>query len=170
MRLVPLRRREAGRLKQLFCSKLPGLCRVIEDSRMCYRIESSKFYVYVFGAIPAAVELLKREGKLYPTLIAVRLGGIKSTHYCVVDEGAVKHILNGANVMAPGIVDVSDFSAGDVVTVWSPDRKAPIAVGEALMDSQHIMRRRRGKAVLNVHHAGDDIWKLCIEYLRNTRK
>ncbi len=170
MRLVPLRKKEAGRLKRSFCKDLPGLCSLIEGSKTCYRIESSKFTIYVFEGIPAAVEFARREGKLYPTLIAVKLGGIQSTHYCVVDKGAVKHILNGANVMAPGIIDVSKFSVGDIVAVWGPDRKAPIAVGEAVMSSDEIMSRRRGKAVLNVHYAGDDVWKLCLEYLRSARK
>ena len=100
------------------------------------------------------------------TLVAAKLAGPGSTHFAVVDEGAVRPILRGADVMAPGIVRVSDFAAGEFVVVWSPDEGSPLAVARALMSSGDIMNVRRGRALKNVHYAGDDLWKASLEVLR----
>ncbi len=80
----------------------------------------------------------------------------------VVDEGAVKHITNGADVMRPGIVEVrGDFEKGDVILVYSVKLPFPIAVGKALFSSQEIKEMEKGKVVKTLHHLGDNLFKLC---------
>lgn len=78
----------------------------------------------------------------------------------VVDDGAIKFILNGADVMAPGIVNADEnIKKKDVVWV-SDERGLPLAVGIALMDGAEMVNAGKGKAVKNIHHIGDEIWKL----------
>ncbi len=169
MRILPLRKKDVVRVRSNVCERYPRLCRYLGEGKEGFRLEGEDFEVIVLNSVPA---LFRYEDKdfLYPTLVLTKIAGINSIHYAVVDEGAVKHLLNGANVMAPGITEVSNFRKGDVVAVWNPSKKAPLVIGEALMDSKEIMEVRRGKAIKNLHYAGDDIWELCLEYLRKVKK
>ena len=75
----------------------------------------------------------------------------------VVDSGAVSYIVNGADVMAPGIVDADpDIITGDPVVIVEERHKKPLAVGVALIPGSEM--RGSGKAVKSVHHVGDDLW------------
>jgi len=168
MRILPLRKKDVVRIRGSACEKYPGLCRHLGEGKEGFRLEGDDFEVIVLNGIPALFRY--EEDTIYPTLVLVKIAGINSMPYAVVDEGAVKHLLNGANVMAPGITEVSGFSKGEVVAVWNPGKKAPLVVGEALMDSKEIMDVRRGRAIKNLHYAGDDVWKLCLEYLRRAKK
>lgn len=83
-----------------------------------------------------------------------------SKRYVLVDDGAIKFILNGADVTAPGIIEADENIKRDDI-VWVGDsRKTPIAVGIALMDGVEMIKENRGKAVKTFHYAGDEIWRL----------
>ncbi len=78
----------------------------------------------------------------------------------VVDMGAVPHICNGADVMAPGIRRIEgNFGNGAPVAIVDEKHGKRLAVGTALMDSSSILGARRGRAVENVHYVGDRIWR-----------
>ncbi|HKW43382.1 MAG TPA: PUA domain-containing protein [Thermoplasmata archaeon] len=78
-----------------------------------------------------------------------------------VDMGAVRFIYNGADVMAPGIVDADPTSrTGDIVWVRDEKNGRPLAVGEALMDGPTMVREEKGKAIKTLHHVGDEIFHL----------
>ncbi|KAA0002703.1 MAG: DUF1947 domain-containing protein [Thermoplasmata archaeon] len=82
--------------------------------------------------------------------------------YVIVDDGAIKHILNGAAVMAAGIIDADEgIKAGNMVWV-SDARSLPLAIGIALMNGKEMKEARKGKAVENIHHIGDKIWKISV--------
>lgn len=77
----------------------------------------------------------------------------------VVDEGALKFIMNGADVMKPGIVYADeDIKKDDFVYVVVEGKETPIAVGIALVDGKE-MTEGKGKAIKNIHHLKDKIWK-----------
>jgi PUA domain protein len=80
--------------------------------------------------------------------------------YVTVDDGAIRFVLNGADVMAPGITDAdSVIKKQDIV--WIRDqRNLPLAVGVARMTGEEMKRATTGKAVTTVHHIGDKIWGL----------
>ncbi len=102
------------------------------------------------------------EGEVYPSLLLLyRLGYDPGLPRVYVDAGAVPHILNGADVMVPGITRVEgDFGEGEKLFVADEEKKRVFAVGKALMSSETIREAGRGKAVLNVHYAGDELWKI----------
>jgi len=83
--------------------------------------------------------------------------------YVEVDDGAIKYILNGADVMAAGITKCDEnIKKGDIV--WVRDQRSlPIAIGIALMDGKEMMEAKKGKTVKNIHHIGDKIWKMANE-------
>ncbi|HEY4704851.1 MAG TPA: RNA-binding protein [Thermoplasmata archaeon] len=81
--------------------------------------------------------------------------------WVTVDMGAVKFVYNGADVMAPGIVDADPaIKVGDIVWVRDEKNLRPLAVGEALMAGPEMVASEKGKAVRSVHHVGDPLWKL----------
>lgn len=76
-----------------------------------------------------------------------------------VDEGALKFIMNGADVMKPGIVYADErIKENDFVFVTVEGKDSPIAVGLALCDGTEMIGEK-GKAVKNIHHLKDKIWR-----------
>jgi PUA domain protein len=96
-----------------------------------------RYYLSVYGAI-----------KLKPEKYRV-----------TVDEGALKFVMNGADVMKPGIVYADErIKEGDFVFVTVEGKDSPIAVGVALCNGEEMVGGK-GKAVKNIHHIKDKIWK-----------
>jgi PUA domain protein len=84
----------------------------------------------------------------------------------VVDMGAIKFISNGADVMAPGIIDADkNIKVEDQVWVCDEKYNKPLAVGIALMDGATMVSSNSGKAVKTLHHVGDRLWKICAKSL-----
>ena len=81
--------------------------------------------------------------------------------HVTVDMGAVPYVYNGADVMAPGIVDADPAIApGDFVWVRDERNLRPLAVGEALLSGPEMVAREKGKAVRSIHHVGDELWRV----------
>jgi PUA domain protein len=80
-------------------------------------------------------------------------------NYVVVDMGAVKFVTNGADIMAPGIVD-ADKNIKENDQVWICDEKhhKPLAVGIALISGEEMIKGQKGKAIRTIHFVGDTIW------------
>ena len=89
----------------------------------------------------------------------LRFPAIKS--YVTVDMGAVKFLANGADVMAPGIVD-ADPGIQKEMSVWVRDQNnlRPLLIGTALMNGPEMKSANGGKAVKTVHFVGDKLWNL----------
>jgi len=76
----------------------------------------------------------------------------------VVDSGAVRFIVNGADVMNPGIVSADpEIAPGDLVIVVEERHKKPLAIGRALIPGTEM--KGEGKAIKSLHHVGDQVWK-----------
>ncbi|EHP86475.1 RNA-binding protein [Methanotorris formicicus] len=117
---------------------------------------TDKYDMILVDDEPVAVRL---DNKLYPTLKVLLDNDIKEKRV-VVDMGAVRFLANGADVMAPGIVDADEnIKEGDVVFVVDEKHNKPLCVGEALMDGKTMKEANKGKAIRTVHYVGDEIWK-----------
>jgi len=81
--------------------------------------------------------------------------------FVTVDMGAVKFVANGADIMAPGIIDAHpDISEGNAVWIRDEKNLRPMAVGQALMSGPEMVQADGGKAVKTIHYVGDKIWAL----------
>lgn len=81
--------------------------------------------------------------------------------FVTVDMGAVKFVNNGADVMAPGIVEADPaIQPGDLVWIRDEKNKVPLAVGEAMVPGAQMPRGPKGKAVKSLHRVGDELWSL----------
>jgi malignant T-cell-amplified sequence len=76
-----------------------------------------------------------------------------------IDEGAIRYILKGADVMRPGIVKYDEWGEkGRLVVVRDEKKGRGLAVGRSLVGSSGIGKMDKGDCVENLHHAGDHIW------------
>ena len=83
----------------------------------------------------------------------------QTKRYVVVDMGAIRFVTNGADVMAPGIVDADgSIQKDDPVWICDETHRKPLAVGKALMTGVEMKQGTSGKAVKMIHYVGDDLW------------
>ncbi|HIP25974.1 MAG TPA: DUF1947 domain-containing protein [Archaeoglobus profundus] len=102
--------------------------------------------------------ILEYEGKYYFTVYGL-LKFRPERGKIVVDKGAMPHIINGADVMKPGIIYADEsIKKGEFVYVVVEEKETPLAIGIALVDGKE-MKNGKGKAVKNIHHLKDKIWK-----------
>lgn len=105
--------------------------------------------------------LFQVNGTYFPTVRgALKLGLRKNV--VVIDSGAVRFVINGADVMSPGIVSADpDIRENDPVIIIEEAHKKPLAIGTAMMPGTD-MAGNKGKAVKSVHYVGDKLWNLDI--------
>ncbi|NOZ80078.1 MAG: RNA-binding protein [DPANN group archaeon] len=77
----------------------------------------------------------------------------------VVDMGAVKFMVSGADVMRPGIVAISEgIREGQIVAVVDEKNRKPLCVAQALYDGKTMQTMIGGKVCKNLHWIGDGYW------------
>ena len=139
-----------------------------------------EFYGYNFINKNSLVEIAELEDSfiifvdnepsfmIYKNKIFFTINGLNKhkpkNKFVIVDLGAIKFVVNGADVMAPGIVN-ADKNIVKYDPVWICDEKhhKPIAVGVALIDGEQMINKNKGKAVKIIHYVGDDIWNFFIK-------
>ncbi|MFO7792501.1 MAG: phosphoadenosine phosphosulfate reductase family protein [Candidatus Saliniplasma sp.] len=75
--------------------------------------------------------------------------------YIIVDDGAVEPILNGASILAPGIIDVDDDVVKDDEVLILDGEGNVISTGPAQMDAKEMIESDYGKAVKNRWRVSD---------------
>lgn len=102
--------------------------------------------------------LAEVDKQLFPTLAFRQL--FPHLPKIVVDMGAVPHVCNGADVMAPGVVRINGrFSEQDLILVVDERHETSLALAIALVDSMFIKAFTRKRVAKNVHYVGDKLWK-----------
>ncbi|MDR2866314.1 MAG: DUF1947 domain-containing protein [Methanomassiliicoccaceae archaeon] len=118
--------------------------------------ESSEFKViFVNGEILAVV----CEGMTFLTVRGILRYG-PQRKFVTVDMGAVPYVTNGADIMAPGIVDADDgIRQGEMVWVRDIRNLVPLAIGISLVSGEELKKGGKGKVIRTVHNVGDKLWK-----------
>ena len=126
-----------------------------ENKKLEYVESEGQDFIFVDGE-PL---LFKTGGKIFPTVKgALKLNPARRR--VVVDPGAVRFIINGADTMSPGIVEADpEIKEGDLVIIVEKAHGKAIAIGKALVAGKNMVGGK-GKAVKSVHYVGDEIWKL----------
>jgi len=100
---------------------------------------------------------LKSEKGLLPTLTNTSV--LQTMPTITVDAGAIPHICNGSDLMAPGIVRIAgDFPAATITAVAEQTYGKRIAVVQTLLDSNTMSTTKRGKVATALHYVGDKAW------------
>lgn len=167
MKRVRLSNREVRELREVLRHLAPLLEGV--DSVEVIQI-SEKDFLYLLDGAPLLLKTSVRDlGEVVaPTLYAIHRsprGKEVASLYpkAVVDAGAARRIVEGADVMRPGIRAFhGDFPRGGVVVVEDEKGRA-IALAAAAVGRAEAEAMERGKVLLNFHHLGDRIWQACLD-------
>ncbi|MFA6089295.1 MAG: PUA domain-containing protein [Candidatus Woesearchaeota archaeon] len=102
--------------------------------------------------------LFEKDDKLIPLLKSIT--NPESYPHAIVDMGAIRFVVGGADIMRPGITQMSNFKKDDYVIIIDQTHKKPLAIGIALFDSDEMKNMKTGKVLKNIHFVGDDLWKI----------
>jgi PUA domain protein len=103
---------------------------------------------------------IQTNDKWFPSLkLFLKYPNIELLPKVIVDMGAVKFVVNGADVMRPGIVGVGSFNKDDFVVIVDENNDKPLAIGQALFSSEEMMNMKSGKVIKILHHVGDQLWE-----------
>lgn len=151
-----LREKEAAQLLQEFSEKIRVDVRTLFDvKKLSVEVaEGANMCIYYLDGRPLVAKL---KDKLVPTLLFEK--AVLRLPKIVVNMGAVPHICNGADVLAPGVVKIDGvFGVGDYLLIVDERHGKPLAVVSALVDSAAASSLSRGKMATNLHYVGDDLW------------
>ena len=124
-----LRDRDAEALINKASEKLKVDLKQILKAKVNVELIQTEFAeIYLINGKPL---LVKAGEDVFPTLVFNEF--FASSPKVFIDMGAVPHVCNGANVMAPGIIRFEgEFSEKDFVLVVDEKHGKPIAVGEII--------------------------------------
>jgi PUA-domain protein len=150
-----LKQKKAKELISLLEQQFNESIDILTDDIYTGTIDDTVFYFH--KQVPIAMKI---NGEVMMTLHGL-LKFQPSNHYVVVDMGAIRFVTNGADVMAPGIVD-ADKNIDVDMPVWICDEQhhKPLAIGIALMNGAEMIQACKGKAVKMIHFVSDPIWKM----------
>ena len=148
-----LKKKEAKKMVEILeqtmaCTLKPGTVEIVK---------APPYEFLLFDGKPDAIKL--------PNHVFLSLHGLMKyqpqKRWVTIDMGAVSHIANGADVMAPGIID-ADTDIQPEHMVWIRDEKNnhPLAVGISLMTGSEMIAKKEGKAIKIIHYVGDDMWNI----------
>jgi predicted RNA-binding protein (TIGR00451 family) len=104
------------------------------------------------------IRFFKYENQYIPTIQFIRENPSIDLPLVKVDQGAVSHVLNGANIYNQGINSVDrDFKANTIVMISNP-QNAILALGKTLITSSELINSK-GKGIINIHYLGDKLWE-----------
>jgi PUA domain protein len=150
-----LKDKEVRQLLKEFVEKYPSVERSLRSAENFEELSVDKSSVFFVEGAPL---ILRTEGGLLPSLKFDEL--INDLPKIVVDMGAVAHVVNGAQIMRPGIKQFdNDFAKGDLVVIVDEKFGKKIALGLAEMDSQAMKSLSKGRVITNLHYVGDELWK-----------
>jgi PUA domain protein len=114
--------------------------------------------LYTVEKRPVLVELGTRE--VIPHLqIAIERPGLLRSVY--VDDGAVRALIRGAELMAPGIKNIPEpFDSDAVIEVRVLGSTVPFAIGITELAAAEIRPATKGTAIRIVHILKDGLWDL----------
>ncbi len=125
---------------------------LLKGSAELLELEEGKEVIFAAGE----ALLFRLNDKIFPTLKSLDRIPLKRV---IVDMGAVPHVANGADVMAPGVVSADGgITRGEGVAIVDERHGKPIAVGQALVPGAE-MQGPKGKVVKNLHYVGDEMWQ-----------
>lgn len=165
------RRRIKVRIKRLTNKEVRQLLKDIDQNFSTGNLISKKdvfeivmlddSLIYMINSIPS---FFIRDDKIIPTLkLLDRVdNGQKSIlKTVIVDKGAIKFIVNGADVMMAGIVSFDDdIKKSDIVQIIEETYKKRLAIGISLFSSEEINKITTGKVIRNIHRISDEIYNL----------
>lgn len=120
--------------------------------------------LYLLDSKPIIIEV---DNEYIPSLFSCNLFKLPVIW---VNHGAASHIINGADLMAPGVVKVvGQLAEGKVAVVAEQSKNIPLAIVKVLKNWDEMLKVRKGKIARNIHHINDRIWKAVMEVMKEEK-
>jgi PUA domain protein len=127
------------------------------EDKVLEKITLDEYSLILVDGKPLLFEI---EGQLFPTVRGA-LEMELNKRIVTVDKGAVRFVSNGADIMAPGIVEAdSEIKEGDLIIIIEEAHRKPLAIGKALMSGPQMVEADSGKAIRSIIHVGDKLWNM----------
>jgi len=141
-------------LESTFGESVSGL-----ENKVLEKVTLDEYSLILVDGKPLLFEI---EEQFFPTVRGALELGLQK-RLVIVDKGAIKFVSNGADIMAPGVVEADpEIKKGDFVIIVEESHKKPLAIGKATMDGPEMVEANSGKAVKSITHVGDKLWNLEI--------
>ncbi|MFP3144801.1 MAG: DUF1947 domain-containing protein [Caldisphaera sp.] len=157
----PLSKKEVKELKETIIREFPNTPIQWEKVEIA---SYENLDIYIDNGIPCIV---KTNNLMFPTLLCLLKKGYQWINGVIIDRGATNAVSRGADLMLPGIKSIKgEFNENSIIASFDQDKGVPVMIGKALYDSKKIeeliKQKSKGKAVENLHYAGDLIWKISV--------
>lgn len=127
------------------------------EDKVLEKITFDEYSVILVDGKPLLFEI---DGQFIPTVRGALEMELNKRNV-TVDKGAIRFVSNGADIMAPGIVDAdSEIKEGDLVIIVEEAHRKPLAIGKALMKGPQMVEADSGKAIKSITHVGDKLWNM----------
>ncbi len=127
------------------------------EDKVLEKITFDEYSVILVDGKPLLFEI---DGQFFPTVRGALEMELNKRNV-TVDKGAIRFVSNGADIMAPGIVDAdSEIKEGDLVIIVEEAHRKPLAIGKALMKGPQMVEADSGKAIKSITHVGDKLWNM----------
>jgi len=151
-----LRKRRALKHKEIekLLEEISNYTALLKEDKIEEAVTSEGTIVYLLNSV---LQFFRFKDTVYPTL---RCNCVDRLPSVIVDMGAVPYVCKGADIMAPGIKELSgEFPEGAIVVIRDINYKKALAIGKALKNFQEIKITKKGKVITNLHYVGDEIWQ-----------
>jgi PUA-domain protein len=127
------------------------------ENKVLEKITIEEYSLILVDGKPLLFEI---EGQLFPTVRGALEMELKK-RIVTVDKGAIRFVSNGADIMAPGVVEAdSEIKEGDLVIIVEETHRKPLAIGKALMKGPQMVEADSDKAIKSIIHVGDKLWNM----------
>lgn len=127
------------------------------ENEVLEKITLDEYSLILVNGKPLLFEI---EGQLFPTVRGALEMKLQK-RLVIVDKGAVRFVSNGADIMAPGVVEADpEINEGDLVIIAEETHRKPLAIGKALMEGPQMVKADSGKAIKSIIHVGDKLWSM----------
>ena len=153
MRIYTLSKRDARNIIEKMAKKWP----LTPDFGKLFQVKIVEIDEHSHLLLFSDLEAIRLDDLVIPFLKRNEI--LQDFPHVEVNQGAVPHICNGADVMRPGIVGWRAFKRDDIIGIRESNYKKFIAVGIALIDQSDMERMKKGIVVKNLHYVGDKFWQ-----------
>ena len=88
-----------------------------------------------------------------------------------IDRGAIRFVLSGATLMAPGLTSAggrlpgedAQLKEGEIAVVEAEGKEHACLVGQLRMGTEEIKEKKKGVVIDMGHYLGDGLWNLAID-------
>ncbi len=153
MRRYHIKGSQARRLLKNLLQEFPELKNYIGKTFEVIEFNENFSYLIVDGE----PNFIIYKGIAFPSLKVLKEVEINK-YWILVDKGAAKSILNGADLMRPGVIDYDKNIRKDYL-VYIKYERFPIAIGYNLWNVEEYEKNEKGKCVKVFHYMNDKYYK-----------